>query len=302
MARIATRPMNRAATREANDQFYANHPEMVQDGRRVPLDSCNPEHRRMQEEWMDLYVDNGGQVRRGRGSNTCGEPVESCEPDCTQNTFPPREVNESITQTISNAPAAYSAWNGTYRWRSKFTVTVNRPGCMVEIKVKLKIRGAVTDAQKNAWKAAVESKWSNKMKLVCNDTTCPAACPNGHPVTIVIEYVNSGEHQTVTANAPAAAAGGRVGRGGTTSMTGWGVNDLVDITHEFGHMLGNVDEYFTTNGHDYTNGGTDRGFRDPGGGVMNNPSNNPNPSNFDLIRRQVETVIGGGTSCTVENI
>lgn len=78
MARIATRPMDRTATREANDEFYANHPEMVQDGRRVPLDPCNPEHDSMRTEWMDLYEANGGEVRTGRISRTCGEAVEPC--------------------------------------------------------------------------------------------------------------------------------------------------------------------------------------------------------------------------------
>jgi hypothetical protein len=39
-------------------------------------------------------------------------------------------------------------------------------------------------------------------------------------------------------------------------MTDWGTADRTDITHEFGHMLGNAEEYFTTNGTDYTAGGT----------------------------------------------
>ena len=68
-------------------------------------------------------------------------------------------------------------------------------------------------------------------------------------------------------------------------MTGWGVKDKTDITHEFGHMLGNPEEYFTTNGVDHTNGGKRRGFRDKGGGVMNNPSEDPFTNHYEMIRK-----------------
>lgn len=227
--------------------------------------------------------------------------TQPCPQPCTARVFPPREVSQTVTETISNAPRTpvdYTAWNGTYSWQSKFTLTVNRPGCSVTATIKIKVSGTITDAQKAAWKSAIEGKWNGKVKLVCPDPACAAACPGGYPVSVVVQYVNSGEHYTVTANTPAATEGGRAGRGGTTSMTGWGVNDTVDIAHEFGHMLGAPEEYFTTNGTDYTSGGTKRGFRDPDGGIMNNPSNNPLPRNYDLIRRQAASVMG--VSCTTQ--
>lgn len=222
--------------------------------------------------------------------------------DCTKKTFPPKEVDKSVTQTISNAPTAYSAWNGTYSWHSKFTLTVKRPECKINVKIKIKVSGSITNTQKSAWKTKIESKWSNKVKLICNDPACSEACKDGSPVIVELEYVSSGEHYTVTANASTATEGGRSGIGGTTSMTGWGVGDTVDITHEFGHMLGNADEYFTTNGVDYTGGGTKRAFREPTAGVMNNPAKNPRKANYDFIKKQVEKVIGGGTSCQIETI
>lgn len=221
--------------------------------------------------------------------------------DCTRKIFPSTEVNESITQTISNAPSAYSAWNGTYTWNSKFTLTVDRPGCKINVKIKIKISGSITETKKNAWKTAIVNKWSNKVKLVCNDPTCPAACTSGSPVVVELEYVSSGEHYTVTANASSATEGGRSGLGGTTSMTGWGVDDTVDITHEFGHMLGNSDEYFTTNGVDYTIEG-ESAFRAPSGKVMNNPAKGPRTTNYNFIKGQVEQVIGGGATCQIEDV
>ena len=75
-------------------------------------------------------------------------------------------------------------------------------------------------------------------------------------------------------------------------MNLWGTCDTVDVVHEFGHMLGNTDEYFTTNGIDYTEGGTKRGYRDAGGGVMNNSVEDPFDHHFDLIRRKSAELLG----------
>ena len=235
-------------------------------------------------------------------SSGAGQPVnqasQGCPDDCTKKVFPAKEVNETVSETISNAPAAYSAWNGTYSWKSKFRVEATRSPCKVKVIMKLKVSGTATAAQKSAWKSACESKWSGKVKLVCPDASCAAACPGGYPVSIEVQWVDSGEHYTITANSPAATEGGRAGIGGTTSMTGWGVNDTTDITHEFGHMLGCPEEYFTTDGTDYTAGGTKRGFRDADGGIMNNPSNAPKTRNYESIKKAAAAAMG--LTCTVQ--
>ena len=69
-------------------------------------------------------------------------------------------------------------------------------------------------------------------------------------------------------------------------MTGWGEADTTDVTHEFGHILGCAEEYFTTDGVDYSRGGRRAGFRDPGGGVMNNPAGQALARNFNTIRKE----------------
>lgn len=227
----------------------------------------------------------------------------TCAEDCLTRDFPPREVNVAVSETITNAPTAYASWNNTYGWRSKYKLTVRRSSCSVLLTMRLKISGTITDAQKAAWKSAIEGRWNNKVKFVCPDPRCAGACGAGYPVSVEVVYVDSGEHYVVTANTPGSAEGGRSGLGGTTSMTGWGVNDLVDITHEFGHMIGAPEEYFTTNGVDYTHGDPNtRGFRDPGGGNMNNPANDPRPPNYDLIRQQAAQILGGRTACTTESL
>lgn len=224
--------------------------------------------------------------------------TRSCAEPCLTADLPPREVNLAISETISNAPTAYAAWNGTYGWQSKYTLTVRRSTCTVLITMKLKINGTITDAQKAAWKSAIEARWNNKVKFVCPDGGCPGACAAGYPVSVEVVYVTSGEHYVVNAHTPGADASGRAGLGGTISMTGWGVNDTVDVTHEFGHMLGAPEEYFTTNGTDHTHGGTTAGFRDAAGGNMNNPANDPLPRNYDLIAGQAALAMGRRASCT----
>ncbi len=228
----------------------------------------------------------------------CDATTQTCPLECAQRQYPPREHSQRVTETISNAPAAYSAWNGTYGWESKFTVEASRATCSVKAIVKIKVTGTVTEAQKSAWKSAIEDKWNGKAKLSCPDPSCTAACPGGYPIAIELRYVASGEHYTVTANQPSSSASGRAGLGGTTSMTGWGVNDTVDIAHEFGHMLGCPEEYFTTDGVDYTAGGTKTGFRDADGGIMNNPSNNPKPGNYEAIRQEAGAAMG--LTCTTQ--
>ena len=107
-------------------------------------------------------------------------------------------------------------------------------------------------------------------------------------------------HYTITPNAAGATTGGRAGLGGTTSMTDWGTADTVDVTHEFGHMMGNAEEYFTTNGVDFTQGGARQGFRDTGGGVMNNPAENPEPRHYESVRLEAATLLGvSAAGCTV---
>jgi hypothetical protein len=78
MARIAVRPMNRQAVNQSNNEFYRNHPEMIDNGKRIPIDPCNPNHAKYQEEWMDSYVKEGGKTRIGNYQRQCGKPEVKC--------------------------------------------------------------------------------------------------------------------------------------------------------------------------------------------------------------------------------
>jgi hypothetical protein len=227
-------------------------------------------------------------------------PTNTCPKKCMGKDFKPREVNLRVEEVISNAPPPYTQWNGRYGWQSCYRVSVNRSNCSVLVSVRLKVTGAITDAQKAAWKSAIEARWSGKVKFVCPDSKCPGACAAGYPVSVEVVYVTSGEHYEIIAGSPPSAAGGRQGMSGTTSMTGWGVDDTTDVTHEFGHMLGAPEEYFTTDGIDHTHGGATTGFRDDAGGNMNNPAHDPVPANYEKIRQQTALAMGRSVACTIE--
>ena len=213
------------------------------------------------------------------------QPVKPCD----QKSFPPRKVSRPVKEVISNAPAGALSWNGTYEWVAKFTVVVTRAPCAIKVIVKLKVTGAITNDQKSAWKSAIESKWNDRITLYCPDAGCAKACPDGYPVSVSIEYVTSGQHQTVIASPE------------TIDMAIWGTNDTVDVTHEFGHMLGNPEEYYTTNGTNYatTVDGAYYPARSPNGSVMNNPANDPEPRHYDLIRQEAGKAMK--IDCSFEN-
>jgi hypothetical protein len=205
-----------------------------------------------------------------------------------------KEVNESITETISGAPAAYSAWNGTYTWDSLFRIELS--AVTGQVTVIMKLYSTASPAVRRAWERAIEAKWSNRMYLrvrVPGVTEGPCKFKIG----VDLRWVNdpAKAHYTINPQGAGGTTGGRAGVGGTSSMQDWGRADTTDITHEFGHMLGNPEEYFTTNGTNYATGGR-AGFRDAGGGIMNNPAERVHRRHFNLIKEQVAKMLGLNSS------
>jgi hypothetical protein len=212
-----------------------------------------------------------------------------------------KDVNEPITETISHAPTAYAAWNGTYSWRARWRLRLDMRAEVGGLDLIARLNSSASARVKRAWENAIVAKWSNKFAF-CVLRDQPIVIRPGvkdelaemYPIRVLIVWETDPRKAdyVITPNAAGATASGRAGVGGTTSMTGWGTADTLDITHEFGHMLGCPEEYFTTNGVDYTQGGRKQGFRDPGGGVMNNPAGPALARNFEFIRKQAAGLRG----------
>lgn len=200
-----------------------------------------------------------------------------------------KEVKENVSETISNAPAGSEAWNGTYNWDSLFRIELN--AMFGEVWMIVRLSSPAPLAVRQSWERAIERKWSNRMYL---RVTIPGTKqgPCKFLIKADIRWVTdpAKAHHTITPKNPGDTCNGRVGLNDTCSMTDWGTGDTTDITHEFGHMLGNPEDYFTTNGHNYATGGK-AGFRDPGGGVMNNPAERAHRRHFNLLREQVAKML-----------
>jgi hypothetical protein len=189
-----------------------------------------------------------------------------------------REVDEARAETISDAPPGSEAWNGNYGWQARFHVRVDEAACRVTATVRLRLVGTITAAQQTAWETAIQNAWSNIFKLCCRCCCCSA----GYTIVIDIQFVTSGEHHVVNVGTS------------TTNMTNWGAADTVDISHEVGHMLGALDEYFTVNGVVWGPG------RQPTGAIMNNPANPPVDRHYDLVRAHAAALLG--SNCTTKAV
>ncbi|MGH3041193.1 MAG: hypothetical protein ACRDNG_05555 [Gaiellaceae bacterium] len=180
------------------------------------------------------------------------------------------EVDEPRTETISNAPAGSEAWNGTYGWQARFHLAVDEANCRAAVTVRVRLSGTITPAQQAAWETAIENVWSNRFKLCCR---C-CCCRHGYTIVADVQFVSTGEHQVVNVGTS------------TINMANWGAADTVDVRHEFGHMLGALDEYFTVDGVDYD------GARRADGSIMNNPANDPTARHYEVVHAGVQDLLG----------
>lgn len=216
------------------------------------------------------------------------KPVQRYIPpggNTTPNPFAPppvtNEVNEHKTETISNAPDP--RWNNTFGWDSRFQVVYD--GNTKRATIVSRLYCDVDDSVKTGWKNAIESRWGNGQFQLEVWESCK---PNIVPIDVNIEWVTQPmlAHYVIKPVGPGdpPIPGKTVGAGGTADMTAWSTTNYSDVPHEYGHMLGNPEEYFTTNGIDYTYSGTKSGYRDRGGGIMNNPSETPSARHYNLVR------------------
>ena len=182
-----------------------------------------------------------------------------------------QELDRSITETISGAPAGYEAWNGVYGWHARFQIRLEEAPCRVVLILRIRLSGTITDAERSAWESSIESAWANRFKS-CADLGC---CASGLPITFDLQYVTSGEHHVVVVHPTT-----------TLSMNTWGATDATDVRHEVGHMLGNKEEYFTVDGVSYGPA------RQPAGNIMNNPANFPAGAHYWLAQEAINSLLG----------
>lgn len=83
MGRLS-RPLNSDAVKAADDEFYAKHPELVKDGKRIPLSDNDPSQADLRKEWVELYKKHGGKEEKDAKppAKKPSYPCEPCEKKC----------------------------------------------------------------------------------------------------------------------------------------------------------------------------------------------------------------------------
>ncbi|MCK5229018.1 MAG: carboxypeptidase regulatory-like domain-containing protein, partial [Desulfobulbaceae bacterium] len=54
--------LDKKASSAANNEFYQRHPDLVRNGKRVPLSASDPKQACLRQEWLALYKKHGGRV------------------------------------------------------------------------------------------------------------------------------------------------------------------------------------------------------------------------------------------------
>jgi hypothetical protein len=131
------------------------------------------------------------------------------------------------TRQLATHEVSFADSECTFGWQAAFTQVWS----YIQIRIRLDFDSNVSAADRAAlpirWKQGIENVWNNKGGVAGHDESF---CP----FQFEVQFVTSGEHHQV-----------RVVQGsGHTNMGVWHTVDSGNTAaHEFGHMMGNNDEY-----------------------------------------------------------
>lgn len=132
------------------------------------------------------------------------------------------EVSRSVSECIYG-------WTAAYQQRGPNTTV------RIQLNKDANVTDAELDAGRTRWASGIRDKWNGTFAC-CDDRAATTAAECGHAcaLTFDVQWVASDAHHVVT-----------VHRGpGRADMLNWYHDDSGnDMAHEFGHMLGNADEY-----------------------------------------------------------
>jgi hypothetical protein len=131
-----------------------------------------------------------------------------------------------------------------YQWDSKFDLFVSRIDHSITVIIRIKVvsgTGVASSTVTNHWASKIVRDWQG---FQLTDDTGQV-----WRLGIKIEWVDSGQHYTVTCN-KGVSQHGILKDDGTEHVLSWGdqdgaggPDDVSAISHEVGHMIGNCDQY-----------------------------------------------------------
>ena len=114
-----------------------------------------------------------------------------------------------------------------YGWTARYDQEFGRITVRIQLNPDAGITNATIAALQNTWRNGIRNRWNNRFRCHAN---------NGQvlPLLVDVQWVNNNPHHSVRV---------RTGPAGTNMGT-WDTADSGAVAaHEFGHMLGNPDEY-----------------------------------------------------------
>ncbi len=189
--------------------------------------------------------------------------------------------------------------NGTcYPWESRFKLTIDYRLCIALVDVNIyyhfyNVIGIDPDEWARQVKAKIECYWGGRFKL-CSGSK--SKCGDGYQIYFRVNMRDTEDltwqHYDITVTAATPT--------GTPTLTNWPATDGDDATvHEFGHMLGNCDEYGSVACGDCA--GLAFSFIDnPNGNVMHRYGGEPEAKHYEQIRLAAESCLQ--TPVTVKRV
>lgn len=171
--------------------------------------------------------------------------------------------NGSVRQrleSMARMEISYGMSECIYGWTVAYQQTWTHIIMRINLNPDAGITAATMNTLQNTWETTIQNRWSNVWGAGrSGELTCP--------FTFDVQWVNSGAHHNV-----------RVRQGpGQTNMTLWDTNDTGAVaSHEFGHMIGNADEYSAGNCPNRSPVNT--------GNIMDNNSNN-------ILARHLQSIV-----------
>lgn len=138
--------------------------------------------------------------------------------------------NGSVRQNLESMArmeVSYSMSECIYGWTVAYEQTWTHIIVRINLNPDAGITAATMTALRNTWETTIQNRWDNIWGAGRNgELTCS--------LNFDLQWVNSGAHQNVRVR-PGPAA---------TNMGTWDTSDTGAVaSHEFGHMIGNADEY-----------------------------------------------------------
>jgi hypothetical protein len=141
--------------------------------------------------------------------------------------IPGSESLRAKLESMAREEHSFRVSECVYGWRTRFEQTWTHITIRVRLNPDVEILDATMDALRPVWENGIEGTWTHRWG-------CGRSVELPCRLSFDVQWVGAGQHQTV-----------RVRPGPARSnMLAWDTRDTGAVAaHEFGHMLGLVDEY-----------------------------------------------------------